>query len=451
MIVSTFEDDLLQLKDFADRLNKFIDVERDYVEGSLVIALSSKYGSGKSSFLQMWKTSFEDPEDKSNTPFVISLNAWESDYYGDPLYAIISELVNAVQDKGESAKELISAAKDFGWFATAIGGQVTKKFTGVDPVAAGGLSEKKKAERNEMVQLAPDTFSIYQDRKNAMSTLKNAIRDFVEGAESRVLFLVDELDRCRPDYAISYLETIKHIFDVKGAVFVLAADRHHLENSARTAFGSKLDFEEYYRKFVHREVTLPNISEIGYKNLVSKYVQYYLEREGSRNCFMKLDGYRVEDMSKFIGALKLTPRQIQEVFRILGHIFDASEEEKGNLLWCLAVGSIVMASLKVGESRIFHLLGSQSIDPKEAYDFLERLLGGDNIDYWFTLFLTGGGLRLEEGESSIDVMIKLGMLEGEASNHSGELVQWHQGWGLSYSSRFAEIHEKIEQLSKWSK
>ena len=93
-----------------------------------------------------------------------------------------------------------------------------------------------------------DTFSIYQGRKEAMSKLRAAIKKFVEESKRRVLFLVDELDRCRPDYTISYLETIKHIFDVQGAVFVLAADRQQLENSAKTAFGPNLDFEEYYRK-----------------------------------------------------------------------------------------------------------------------------------------------------------------------------------------------------------
>jgi len=52
--VATFEDDLLKLKAFSQRLEEFIAVEHDYIEGSLVVALSSKYGSGKSTFLKMW-------------------------------------------------------------------------------------------------------------------------------------------------------------------------------------------------------------------------------------------------------------------------------------------------------------------------------------------------------------------------------------------------------------
>ena len=70
-----------------------------------------------------------------------------------------------------------------------------------------------------------------------MGTLKNAVREIVSSSSPRAFFIVDELDRCRPDYAITYLETIKHIFDIKGAVFILAADRQQLENSAKTAFG----------------------------------------------------------------------------------------------------------------------------------------------------------------------------------------------------------------------
>ena len=277
MIVSTFEEDLLGLKEFANRLDKFIATEQKFVEGSLVIALSAKFGFGKTTFLQMWSSSLKNAEEKEDRPFIISLNAWESDYYGDPLFAIISELVDCIQkEEGkESVKELKDAAKnlskDLGWFTTAIAGQILKKMSGIDPLAAGKFTLEKKEKRDHELKVLPDTFSIYKDRKEAMHKLKLALQDFVESSKRKILFMVDELDRCRPDYAINYLETIKHIFDVNGAVFILAADRQQLENSAKKAFGD-LDFEEYYRKFVHREVSLPEISKENYAKLVSKYV-----------------------------------------------------------------------------------------------------------------------------------------------------------------------------------
>lgn len=450
MKISTFEHDLFELKEFAIQLEKFISTEHVYVEGGLVLALASKYGSGKTTFLDMWKKSLEDRAESDNIPLVISLNAWESDYYGDPLFAIISALVESIETKGESAKSLISAAKDFGWFASAIGSQIANRFTGIDAVAAGELAERKKSERGTSKLINPDTFSVYQRRKAAMELLKKEINSFVSASEPRVIFLVDELDRCRPDYAIGYLETIKHIFDVQGAVFILAADRQQLENSAKTAFGKNLDFEEYYRKFIHREITLPKISENGYKRLASKYVTYYLERDGERHCFMKFDQNRIDNISELIGALKLTPRQIQEVFRIIGHLFSTVNENTGRLLWCLGVGSVLMATLKVGDPKTFHLLGAQKMGCEEAASYLQVLLNTTDIEWWFLLILTGGGIKRDEEETDDQLIKRAGFTNdaGEASIH-GDLGQWRTGWGLSGQGRISEIHHKIEQILQW--
>ncbi|WP_170164864.1 KAP family P-loop NTPase fold protein [Thiocapsa rosea] len=434
------------MRDFSQRLGKFIDTEHNFVEGGLVIALSSKFGSGKSTFLKMWSSYLEEVEDK---PLVVSLNAWESDYNGDPLFAVVSALAKAVQMKGEAPDDLIEAARDSGWFATAIGSQLVHKFIGIDPAAAGEVAEKKKVERLENERVPMDAFSIYEGRRAAMKSLKEAIRGLVASSSPRALFIVDELDRCRPDYAISYLETIKHIFDIKGAIFILSADRQQLENSAKTAFGNDLDFEEYYRKFVHREVTLPPISTRGYVKLAEEYVTYYLVREGSRICFMGLDKERFEDLVELFGALRLTPRQLQEVFRTLGHMFETSEDNKGRLLWCLGVGSVTMAAFRVGAPDVFHSLGKKQLEPVDAVGFLKRTMGDSHLDWWFSLFFTGGGLRTKEGESAEDVYKRAGLVDANESMVPRDLGHWRSGWGHHSSNRFGQIYDKIEQISQW--
>ena len=452
MTITTFEEDLLGLSDFRARLEKFIVTEERYVEGGLVLALSSKYGSGKTTFLNMWKSSLESTSGERVADFVVYLNAWESDYYGDPLFAIISALVEQLNQEEEKANDLIAAAKDFGWFSTAIAGQIVKKFTGVDAVAAGEVAEKKKNKSADTTALSHDAFTLYMQRKEAMEALKVAIQEFVDQSKPRVIFLVDELDRCRPDYAISYLETIKHIFDLNGAVFILAADRNQLENSAKTAFGRNLDFEEYYRKFIHREVSLPPISEEGYKRLSDDYISRYLEHENSRFCMMPLDTYRRENISEFIGGLKLTPRQIQEVFRILGHILSTSEEKQGRILWCLGVGSILMASLKVGNSQAYNQIGNNSLPPNEAKKLLS-FLETSSIRWWFLIIYTGGGLRLNEGDTIQEVLIKENLADkDEFEKEKLELEQLNQGWGRygHGGPRMTEIYNKIEQVIQWN-
>lgn len=449
MHVTNFDEDLIGLRDFSDRLLRFIDVEHHFVDGSLVIGLSSKYGSGKTTFLRMLKNDLAKSESIIGTVTAVSLNAWESDYYGDPLFSIVSALVGSIKETEKEANSIISAAKDLGWFATAIGNQVVSKWTGIDPIAAGEVANKKKAARDTQPQVPLDAFSIYQERKAAMAHLKAALEKYVAESDSKILFLVDELDRCRPDYAISYLETIKHIFDLPGATFILAADRHHLENSAKTAFGSNLDFDEYYRKFVHREVTLPPMDEAAYTRLASAYAKHFLERDDIRLCFMPLDGYRMENVTELITALKLTPRQVQECFRILGHMLSTTDDKRGRLLWCIGVSSIAMSALRIGRPTIYEKFGIQSLDPMEAMQFFGDDLKLKDFDWWFTLFATGGGIALKDGQRLIDVMKEVGLVSDDAESLPGHFSQWIEGWGRSYESRIRQTHQRIEQIMQW--
>lgn len=445
MNVTTFASDLLDLQEFSQRLERFIDTELKFVDGGLVVALSSKYGTGKSTFFNMWRSALIASED-SKKRIVIYLNAWESDYIGDPLFSIISALAHTFRKTGKDTNQLVEAAKDIGWLTLAVGSQVANKFSGLDLVAAGDMAEKKKDTRQEVFQIS-DAFSMFEKRKEGMESLKKAIKSLIESKDQKVLFLVDELDRCRPDYAITYLETIKHIFDTKGAVFILAADRQQLENSAKTAFGQQLDFNEYYRKFIHREITLPPISEFSYRKFANQYVQHYLIREGSRLCIMKFDNERIEDITSLIAKLQLTPRQVQEVFRTLGHLLETNVKDKvGNLLWAIGLGSLAMSVFRIGAPNIYEKLGNRKLEPQEAFNFLQAI-EISHIDWWFALFFTGDGLMVSDS-TNYDVLTgQVGMKT--SSYYQSNLNDFRAGWGRHASNRFPEIYSKIQQIDQW--
>lgn len=67
---------------------------------------------------------------------------------------------------------------------------------------------------------------------------------------SRVVILIDELDRCHPDYAISVLEAMKLVFAQSGCVFFLLVNAEYIARLARHRFGTTEDDEEYLDKFV---------------------------------------------------------------------------------------------------------------------------------------------------------------------------------------------------------
>lgn len=447
MNITTFNEDLLGLAGFADKLESFIKVEHRFVAESLVISLNAGFGAGKSTFLKMWADRIINNKNISEGTLVVEVNAWNDDYCGDPLVSLVSALIEALNEKGKTSQSLRDAAKDVAWFLTGMGNQVVNKLTGIDVVAAGELAEKKSGQKGKQ-QISHSLYDIFGEKKKTLQSLKSAIRDAVKGDAPSVLILVDELDRCRPDYAISYLETIKHIFDIHGIVFILAVDRKQLECSAKAAFGTDLDFPEYYRKFVQREVSLPKPNEEAYAVIASKYVNYYLQRE--RHCFMALDRHRVDNIVELISAMKMTPRQIQEVFRVMGHAFETDEANKGRLLWCLGVGTILMSALRIGYPDVYATLGKSGLKIAEA-GTLFRKLSLRHADWWFTLCFTGGGISSEEvsGKEISDIFRDAGFISDDGGRKQSYLGEWSIGWGHSSSGRFEQIYSNIEQITSW--
>nr|WP_279504657.1 P-loop NTPase fold protein [Aeromonas veronii] len=72
--------------------------------------------------------------------------------------------------------------------------------------------------------------------------------------------MIDELDRCRPSYAVEMLETIKHIFDIPKVVFVLATDTEQLQHAIKVIYGDGFDAQNYLGRFFMRRFNLPLVS-----------------------------------------------------------------------------------------------------------------------------------------------------------------------------------------------
>ena len=137
--------------------------------------------------------------------------------------------------------------------------------------------------------------------KNSIEDFKNSMRAFIEhiskeDIEIPIYILIDELDRCRPNYAIELLERIKHLFDVKGLVFIIATDSKQLSHSINAVYGSKFKSEQYLKRFFDREYTLdePELYDYSYF-LLDKY--NILEDE---KFYVSLDKYAYKNINKML-------------------------------------------------------------------------------------------------------------------------------------------------------
>ena len=84
-----------------------------------------------------------------------------------------------------------------------------------------------------------------------------------------MIFFIDELDRCRPNFAIELLEVIKHLFYIDNFIFIISIDKDQLSYSIANIYGHNMDTEGYLRRFFDLDYTLPRISSKEYIDLIS--------------------------------------------------------------------------------------------------------------------------------------------------------------------------------------
>lgn len=124
----------------------------------------------------------------------------------------------------------------------------------------------------------------YKKQIRAIEDTKSLLKEYAtffkpEGEKNnKVFILIDELDRCRPTYAIEMLETIKHFFDIPNFVFVIATDTQQLSHSIKAVYGSGFDGSEYLSRFFNRTATLPQgklrgfiLNELSKTNIIESF------------------------------------------------------------------------------------------------------------------------------------------------------------------------------------
>ena len=443
-------------------MEAFLLTETEFVEGSLVASLNAPFGSGKTTFLQMWKSQLEIRRGSgAEAPMCVVINAWEDDYCGDPLFSLVDAIEKetrarvANEDIERQIASLKDATKDISWFMLAMAGNFVSHWTGFDPAAAGELAEKKKRANRGADQSSADLFTMFKRRKEALQRLKKALRSLFAGKMHPVFVIVDELDRCRPDFAIQYLETIKHVFDIDGLVFVLAVDVQQLENSAKALFGDHLNFPEYYRKFAHRNIHLPRPEEAGIRNLVIKYIDRYLDDQTSeahqRKTLLNFENTR-RAITELPHELGLTPRQIQEAFRIIGHL-TSCQDKTAALYYHIANAAIFLAFMSIWKPAQFHEFTSAQVSVDRLLEIVSQLpTSKKNREWW--AFVLSMSLDSNDETPSIEPLHQAFMKHGVVPKQT-TMEEFRQILGRYTSnaignwSSLSELARKIREIDKF--
>ncbi|TRY30146.1 P-loop NTPase fold protein [Aliiglaciecola sp. M165] len=218
-----------------------------------VLAINSPWGSGKTTFVKMWQQQLKESEAET-----LYFNAWETDFSQDPLVAFLGEMTSGL-------KELIGESKSskHAWDHTVNLGKKILKY-GVPAaikISTAGVLDADKVLESELGKslssLASDSLNGYLEQKSDIVEFHDSLKKFIENSEKeRIVIFVDELDRCRPNYAVELLERIKHLFNIEGITFVLSIDKAQLAHSINSVYGEKFESNGYLRRFIDFEYSL---------------------------------------------------------------------------------------------------------------------------------------------------------------------------------------------------
>jgi hypothetical protein len=234
------------------------------IDDSKVISIEAPFGYGKTFFRERWSKQLQAAGE-----LVIEIDALQSDHSGDPLVTFVGALLSAQPRSGEPIKQ--STKEKLQKWGGILGRATLKAVLreGAEEVinagaewAKGetldldGIDQAIDALKNGLSSAAAQMIATHlaaeEARKIELPAQIDALRDaLTEGSENkRIVIIVDELDRCHPEYAISLLEAMKLVFGREGFVFVLMVNPNYLEDVAKHRFGFKAEDELYLDKFI---------------------------------------------------------------------------------------------------------------------------------------------------------------------------------------------------------
>lgn len=264
--------DILDRKKIIDDIEQILVLLSEQKQGR-VFALDGKWGYGKTYILEQLEKKLEElqkEETNDDRFFVFHYNCWQYDYYEEPAVAIVSAMLEKRNKEKKIETALTEEYRDLKTVLGKIAGEFVKNKIGIDLVQlCKELEEDKVQEAGN-----PSDFDKMFSFKKTLDFTRNQIQELSKN--KTVLLIVDELDRCMPQYAIKVLERLHHMFEgLDNVIVLLAIDSTQLEHSVKEIYGEQVDTERYLRKFIGFRIRL-DVGKV--QNQILKNYEYYFYR-----------------------------------------------------------------------------------------------------------------------------------------------------------------------------
>lgn len=275
----------------------------------LTICLNGAWGSGKTFFLTRFVENYNKRKPEGRAVY---FNAWQDDFLDDPLLAIIGQLKKVIEVDSK-ASNIYQKIKSVVLPSLLKGGiSIAKQI-----IASKTNISIDKIKDDIGSPIEKDLFDQYYEMNASRDILRMSIAEFAretfELTKKPLLFVVDELDRCRPTFAIEVLERIKHLFNVPHLVFLIGTDLGQLGKSIKAVYGD-IDSADYLHRFLDIEVKLPVADKLQYVHAL--WEQYCLDSVlPSHGVHLNSQQCSISEFRQLIKFRDVTLRQIEKCVR----------------------------------------------------------------------------------------------------------------------------------------
>ena len=334
------------------------------------------WGTGKSEFCHKLINLLT----KEETHHLIYIDAFKADHADEPLMTVLAEVINILPDD-ETKQKLTKKALPMLRYTLK-----TLAKAGVSHVLRQDATEVVDEFDKEIQEVAGKAIDLsvlgllndHIEAEKSLTALKDTLEEIVD--EKPMTIFIDELDRCRPNFAIDMLEIIKHIFDISAVSFVLITNVQQLKASINHCYGHSVDAQQYLDKFVKFSFALPpECSNDGYR-FKNVSVEHYesLVRQSSILTDTALESEAVSQfMNDIIKIRELSLREVETLIRYI-EIYHtlASNQQQGGLDGRLLLGHALLRLMGIVlfcfNTQLSSLVSRGKADAKELANYFDE-------------------------------------------------------------------------------
>lgn len=295
--MTKFEQDKIGREEIVNRICLLVDnLQKDQ---HFCLALDGDWGSGKSFVLDMVEENLKQHREY----VIIKYDAWANSFYSDPLIAILSCLIDGIEDKLYLVEQYAEKAKKAGKATLNTLSKLSSKVN-IFKSAIEGIKGIYKILHNPISMVELEGFKSYQDLLRETKQVLNDITTTREyrGKQTKLIILVDEIDRCLPDEQLKILERLHHLFDVKNCAVICAINKKGIIKNFETTYGG--NGEEYLRKFFDYVVHLGMEGDT--------YLSYLLETDLCERIEKVLPAENIKERINYKLGMEVLPRDVVE-------------------------------------------------------------------------------------------------------------------------------------------